>query len=143
MSKEIDWTPNTDLPVGQGATRQEFDASMGVDQLAIETTPWGDGDLVINGTQVARGRAEETQLLAFQDLERIAQTITDSGKRDGADPMAPNAVSHTGTARESRPAPSPDVQAIAPARASQGAAAWFAEKTQEHLAAGLAMMAGF
>ena len=57
--------------------------------------------------------------------------------------MAPNTVSHTDTARESGPAPTPPVQTIARARTSQGAAAWFAEKTQEHLAAGLALIAGF
>jgi len=140
MSKTIDWVPNADLPVGKGATRQEFDANVGADQLAIETTPWGEGDLRINGVEVAHV-SDQTQLQAFQDLERIAQTIADNGKR--ADPMAPNAVSHTDTARESGPAPSPPVQTIVPARTSQGAAAWFAEKIQEHLAAGLAMIAGF
>jgi uncharacterized membrane protein YoaK (UPF0700 family) len=57
--------------------------------------------------------------------------------------MATNTINHTDTAREHRPAPLPPAQTIAPARTSQGAAAWFAEKTQEHLAAGLAMIAGF
>jgi uncharacterized membrane protein YoaK (UPF0700 family) len=57
--------------------------------------------------------------------------------------MATNAVNHTDTAREHRPAPLPLDQTIAPARTSQGAAAWFAEQTQEHLASGLAMIAGF
>jgi uncharacterized membrane protein YoaK (UPF0700 family) len=57
--------------------------------------------------------------------------------------MATNTINHTDTAREHRPAPLPPDQTIAPAQTSQGAAAWFAEKTQEHLAAGLAMIAGF
>jgi hypothetical protein len=42
MSK-IDWSQSADLPVGQGATRQEFDAKVGTDQLAIETTRWATG----------------------------------------------------------------------------------------------------
>jgi enoyl-[acyl-carrier protein] reductase I len=81
MSQEIDWIPNADLPVGKGATRQEFDAKVGTDQLAIETTPWGDGDLRINGAEVAHVHDEKTQRQAFQDLKRVAQTITDNGKR--------------------------------------------------------------
>ena len=81
MPKEIDWIPNADLPSGKAATRQEFDAKVGADQLAIETTPWGDGDLKINGAEVAHVHDEKTQLQAFQDLKRAAQTIADSGKR--------------------------------------------------------------
>jgi uncharacterized membrane protein YoaK (UPF0700 family) len=145
MSKEIDWIPNADLPSGNGATRQEFDATVGVDQLAIETTPWGDGDLVINGTEVARVSAEETQMQAFQDLQRIAQTI-DKGKRDAADHIAPNPVNRTDKMRDSGPVPSASNQTIAPAPMSQGTAGralWFLAQIQEHLAAGLAMIAGF
>jgi enoyl-[acyl-carrier protein] reductase I len=81
MSKKIDWSQNADLPVGKAATRQEFDAKVGADQLAIETTPWGDGDLRINGAEVAHVHDEKTQLQAFQDLKRVAQTIADNGKR--------------------------------------------------------------
>ena len=87
MSKKIDWVPNADLSVGKGATHQEFDANVGTDQLAIETTPWGEGDLRINGLEVAHVCAD-TQLQAFQDLERIAQAIPENGKRDEADPIA-------------------------------------------------------
>jgi uncharacterized membrane protein YoaK (UPF0700 family) len=116
---------------------------VGAHKRAIETTPWGDGDLRINGAEVAHVSEEKTQLQAFQDLERIAQTIADNGKRDEVDRMAPNPIILTDTARESGRAPSPPDQTIAPARTSQGAAAWFAAQIQEHLAAGLAMIAGF
>jgi hypothetical protein len=30
MSRAIDWTPNADLPVGKGATHQEFDANVAI-----------------------------------------------------------------------------------------------------------------
>jgi hypothetical protein len=61
--------------------RQEFDAKVGTDQLAIEATPWGDGDLRLNGAEVAHVHDEKTKLQAFQDLKRVAQTIPDKETR--------------------------------------------------------------
>jgi len=60
--------------------------------------------------------------------------------------MTPDPANHTDPARDSGPAPSPPDQAIAPARMSQattGRGLWFLAQTQERLAAGLAMIAGF
>ena len=74
-SKKIDWTPNTALPVGKGATYQQFEATIGSDRLEIETTAWGEGELRINGAEVAHVSDEATQLQAFQDLERAAETV--------------------------------------------------------------------
>jgi hypothetical protein len=69
MSKETEWVANTDVPAGKDTTRQEFQASTGSDQFAIETTPSGDGELTINRATVAQVHDEETPLQAFQDLE--------------------------------------------------------------------------
>jgi uncharacterized membrane protein YoaK (UPF0700 family) len=142
MSKKIDWIPNADLPVGKGATGQEFDAKVGADQLVIKTTPSGDGDLSLNGKEIAHIRLEKTQLQAFQDLEQFAEFLVE----DEADPVAANPVDHADTARGSGPASSPAAQTIAPAPSSQGATAGamrLAAQTQERLAAGVAMIAGF
>ena len=74
-SNKIDWSPNTALPVGKGATYQQFDATIGSDRLEIETTAWGEGDLRINGAEVAHVCDEASQLQAFQYLERAAETV--------------------------------------------------------------------
>ena len=90
-SKKIDWNPNTALPVGKGATYQRFDATIGFDRLEIETTAWGEGDLRINGAEVAHVCDEASQLHAFQDLERAAEAIENvagKAKRDDADRVA-------------------------------------------------------
>ncbi len=90
-SKKIDWTPNTALPVGKGATYQQSDATIGSDRLEIETTAWGEGDLRINGAEVAHVCDEASQLQAFQDLERAAETVENGAgkaKRDDADRVA-------------------------------------------------------
>jgi hypothetical protein len=90
-SRKIDWTPNTALPVGKGATYQQFDATVGPDRLQIETSAWGDGDLSINDAEVAHVHEMRTQLQAFQDLEQASEVVENEpvkAKRDEADRVA-------------------------------------------------------
>lgn len=37
------WEPNKDMPVGKGATVQQFFASVGKDRFEINVAPWGRG----------------------------------------------------------------------------------------------------
>ena len=48
------WEANQDLPVGKGATVQQFLATVGKNKLEINVAPWGEGQLKINGIEVAR-----------------------------------------------------------------------------------------
>ena len=77
MSKKLDWTPDTSLPAGKGATVQRFTASDGIDKLEIDTAPWGDGKLTINGKKRAEVENEKSEQRAFQDLEKLAENSTD------------------------------------------------------------------
>jgi hypothetical protein len=78
MSKKtLDWTPDTSLPAGKGATVQRFTATDGADRLEIDTQPWGDGELTINGRKRARVENEQTEQRAFRDLESLAENIAD------------------------------------------------------------------
>lgn len=86
MTTTIDWISNSALPVGKGATRQEFDATVGIDQRAIETTPWGEGELRINGIEIARIHDAQTPLEAFHALRRFAQSVTLCVQGEEVDP---------------------------------------------------------
>ncbi|WP_154694130.1 hypothetical protein CIT37_41750 [Bradyrhizobium ottawaense] len=46
--KPIDWTPDLTLPTSK-STVQHFIANAGGDRLEIDTTPWGEADLTVNG----------------------------------------------------------------------------------------------
>jgi len=52
------WEPNKDMPVGKGATVQQFFTTLGKDQFEINVAPWGEGQLKVNGQEIAR-TAEE------------------------------------------------------------------------------------
>ncbi len=71
--KILDWTPDLDLPTGEGATFQKFKAQSGNDQLEIEATEWGEGDLKVNATEIARVTDDGDATEVFRDLEKIAE----------------------------------------------------------------------
>ncbi len=73
--KKMDWTPDLSLPAGKGATLQRFTATDGEDQLEIDTTPWGEGDLKINDEPVAHVADNQSGGDAFRDLEAIAEEL--------------------------------------------------------------------
>ncbi|MCE9657715.1 MAG: hypothetical protein K8R60_04085 [Burkholderiales bacterium] len=89
--KKLDWTPDLSLPVGKGATYQRFTAEQGQDALEITTTPWGEGDLKVNGEEIARAAEDDfSDGDAFRELEEKAEAyeankVTDSATRKGAD----------------------------------------------------------
>jgi hypothetical protein len=82
-SKKMDWTPDLTLPIGKGATVQRFTSNEGKDSLEIETTPWGEGDLKINGEKFAHVGDEISDGDAFRDLEKTAEYL--ESKKDTDD----------------------------------------------------------
>jgi len=77
MRKKLDWVPDTSLPAGKGATVQHFIASDGLNTLEIDTAPWGDGKLTVNGKTRAQVENEATEQSAFRDLEGIAENAAE------------------------------------------------------------------
>ena len=84
--KKLTWTPDLSYPAGKGATEQRFTASANGDELEIDTHPWGDADLKIDGKPAAHveGKAPESE--AFRTVEDIAEEIED--KKSARDPEA-------------------------------------------------------
>ena len=75
MTKKLDWAPDTSLPAGKGATLQRFTATDGENTFAIDTTPWGEGDLTINGEKRSHVENEKSEQRAFGDLETLAENF--------------------------------------------------------------------
>jgi enoyl-[acyl-carrier protein] reductase I len=48
------WELNKELPVGKGATVQQFFTTLGKDRSEIYVAPWGEGQLKVNGQEIAR-----------------------------------------------------------------------------------------
>ena len=92
--KDLNWKPDTSLPTGKGATKQRFATRDDKEELSIETTPWGEGELDADGQVVARvdGQDDKDAGQAFRHLDRIAHEYEEA--RDAFDevdkPKAPN-----------------------------------------------------
>ncbi len=67
------WKPNENLPLGRGATVQQFFATVGADRLEIDVAPWGEGTLQVNGMQVAQVSDKKNRQEAFRALKIAAQ----------------------------------------------------------------------
>ena len=68
-----DWEPNTDVPVGKGATAQQFVATVDQKKLEIEIAPWGEGRLKVNGREIARIEDPKDRRYVFRDLKQLAE----------------------------------------------------------------------
>src|ERR1700739_3420890 len=71
--RKADWEPNKDLPVGKGATIQQFFANVGKDQFEINVAPWGEGQLKVNGLEIARTAEAKDRRQAFASLKQAAE----------------------------------------------------------------------
>jgi enoyl-[acyl-carrier protein] reductase I len=67
------WEPNKDMPVGKGSTVQQFFATLGKDQFEINVAPWGEGQLKVNGQEVARTAEAKDRRQAFAVLKQAAE----------------------------------------------------------------------
>ena len=80
------WKPDLSFLVGKGATEQHFISTANGEKLEIDTHPWGDADLKIDGQEAAHVEGKASAGDAFRAMEDIAEAIED-GKSD-ADPEA-------------------------------------------------------
>src|SRR4051812_36777375 len=67
------WEPNKEMPIGKGATVQQFLATLGKDQFEINVAPWGEGQLKVNGREVARTAEAKDRRHAFTTLKQAAE----------------------------------------------------------------------
>ncbi len=67
------WRSNSDLPVGKGETLQQFFATVGKDRYEINVAPWGEGQLTINGREIARTADAKDRRQAFASLKQAAE----------------------------------------------------------------------
>ncbi len=84
-NKPIDWTPDLSLPTSK-STVQHFIAKAGGDRLEIDTTPWGEADLTVNGQSIAHIETARSAEEAFRKLETIAEDF-EAGKDARLDEM--------------------------------------------------------
>ena len=71
--RTVDWEANKDLPLGKGATVQQFLATVGKDQFEINVAPWGEGQLRVNGLEIARTAEAKDRRQAFTSLKQAAE----------------------------------------------------------------------
>jgi enoyl-[acyl-carrier protein] reductase I len=69
----VNWEPNKEMPVGKGATVQQFCTSVGNDQFEISVAPWGEGQLKVNGREIARTADAKDRRQAFTILKQAAE----------------------------------------------------------------------
>ena len=67
------WEPNKELAVGKGATVQQFFTTLGKDRFEINVAPWGEGQLKVNGEEVARTAEAKDRRQAFATLKQAAE----------------------------------------------------------------------
>ena len=85
----LEWKTNETLAVGKGATLQQYVASFGQDQLEMEIAPWGEGQLRINGREIARINDAKDRRQAFRAIKQIAERYVETHMNKSAAPMLP------------------------------------------------------
>ena len=77
-SSMLDWKVDETLAVGKGATVQQFVATLGSDQLAIDVAPWGEAHLKINGREIAHIDYPKDRRQAFREIKKIADRYAET-----------------------------------------------------------------
>jgi len=85
----LEWRTNEALAVGKGATLQQFVATVGGDQLEMEIAPWGEGQLKINGREIAHISDAKNRRQAFRAIQQIAERYVETHMNKTAAPMLP------------------------------------------------------
>ena len=85
----LEWRTNEALAVGKGATLQQFVATVSGDQLEMEIAPWGEGQLKINGREIARISDAKNRRQAFRAIQQIAERYVETHMNKTAAPMLP------------------------------------------------------
>ncbi len=87
MSKKpIHWKPDLSYPTGKGATEQRFTAEVDGDALEIDTHPWGEADLKINGKSAGHIEGTASDGDAFREVESIAEDFENLKAKDSTSP---------------------------------------------------------
>ena len=80
--RKPNWKSNDQAAAGRGATAQQFFATVGGDKFEIEVAPWGEGQLKVNGREIARVTDAKGRREAFRDLDKAAgQYLSASGAK--------------------------------------------------------------
>jgi enoyl-[acyl-carrier protein] reductase I len=66
------WEPNREMPAGK-ATVQQFFTTLGKDRFEINVAPWGEGQLKVNGEEIARTAEAKDRRQAFATLKQAAE----------------------------------------------------------------------
>ena len=85
----LDWKTNEGLAVGKGATTQQFVATLGDHRLEVEIAPWGEGQLKINGREIAHINDAKDRRQAFRAIKQIAERYVETHMNKSAAPMLP------------------------------------------------------
>ena len=85
----LEWKTNDALAVGKGATLQQFVATVGKDRLEAEISPWGEGQLKINGREIAHINDAKDRRQAFRAIKLIAERYVETHMNKDAAPMLP------------------------------------------------------
>lgn len=73
--RKLEWAPDLAMATGKGATMERFIAHDGIDLFEIDTTPWGEGTLKLNGAEIAHIEDDLDPGDAFRELEAIAEYV--------------------------------------------------------------------
>jgi enoyl-[acyl-carrier protein] reductase I len=71
--QSTNWEPNREMPLGKGATVQQFFTTLGKDRFEISVAPWGEGQLKVNGEEIVRTAEAKDRRQAFAILKRAAE----------------------------------------------------------------------
>src|SRR5215475_5140246 len=85
----LEWKTNETLAVGKGATLQQCVATVGRDRLEMEVAPWGEGQLKVNGREIARINDAKNRRQAFRSIQQIAERYVETHMNKAAAPMLP------------------------------------------------------
>src|SRR5262245_55714711 len=85
----LEWKTNEALPVGRGGTRQPYVASVGHHQLEMVIAPWGEGQLKLNGREIAHINDAKDRRQAFRAIKQIAERYVETHMNKTAAPMLP------------------------------------------------------
>ena len=92
-STKPDWKANEKIPVGKGATFQQWVATVGDHKLEMDVAPWGEGHLKVNGREIAHINDAKDRRQAFRNLNIIAERYLDGQvtepKSKRSSPMIP------------------------------------------------------
>jgi len=79
-----DWKANEGLPVGKGATFQQWVAAVGKLKLEMDVAPWGEGHLKVNGREIAHVKDAKDRRQAFAERYLQEQVPETASKRSSS-----------------------------------------------------------